>query len=303
MTIDSATVSLWRARVQIALWRRGWAWTSALVLLAAACASHLLVLQPLRHALAATKAEIVRERSAAGARPGPVAPTAQAQDLATLQAVLSTSPEPAELVRTMASLAQAEQIAWQQGDYQQQPQAATRLVQVQVTQPVHASYPQLRRYVEAVLRALPNASLDQVTARRENVGQAQIEARLRWTLWLRKDSPDVVFTKPGEAASADKPAPRDLFGMHSWNPPPPPPLPPQPAPPPTAPPVPYTFLGKKQEGDAWEVFLAKGEQTFVVRAGGVIESDWRIDGIDPPTLALTYLPLGLPQTISIGDAR
>jgi hypothetical protein len=289
--------------MQILLWRRGWAWAVALVLLAAAGASHWLVLQPLRAALAATQAEIARERSAQGIRRAPVEPSPQARDLAALQALLRASPEPAELVQTMASLAQAEQITWQQGDYQQQPHAATRLVQVQVTQPVRASYPQLRRYVEAVLRAVPNASLDQVTARRENVGQAQLEARLRWTLWLQKDSPDPLAAKPADTASADKPAARDLFGAHSWNPPAPPPPPPLPTPPPTAPPVPYTFLGKKQEGDAWEVFLAKGEQTFVARMGSVMEGEWRIDGIAPPTLTLTYLPLGLPQTLSIGDAR
>lgn len=114
---------------------------------------------------------------------------------------------------------------------------------------------------------------------------------------------DQLFARADDTPNAEKKATRDLFSTRSWNPPPPPPPPEQPAPPPVAPPLPYTFLGKKLEGDAWEVFLAKGEQTFVARASQVIENDWRVDKIAPPTLTLTYLPLGLPQTLSIGDPR
>jgi len=114
---------------------------------------------------------------------------------------------------------------------------------------------------------------------------------------------DQLFAKVSDAVGAGKPAARDLFSTRNWNPPPPPPPPEQPAPPPVAPPLPYTFLGKKLEGDAWEVFLARGEQTFVARASQVLENDWRVDKIAPPTLTLTYLPLDLPQTLSIGDSR
>jgi hypothetical protein len=103
--------------------------------------------------------------------------------------------------------------------------------------------------------------------------------------------------------SGEKPAARDLFSTRRWNPPPPPPPPEQPAPPPVAPPLPYAFLGKKLEGDTWEVFLSRAEQTFIARTGQILENDWRVDKIAPPTLALTYLPLGLPQTLSIGDPR
>ncbi|ROZ79741.1 hypothetical protein [Ramlibacter sp. WS9] len=114
---------------------------------------------------------------------------------------------------------------------------------------------------------------------------------------------DQLFAKAGDTASAEKKAARDLFSTRSWNPPPPPPPPEQPAPPPVAPPLPYAFLGKKLEGDTWEVFLSKSEQTFVAREGQVLENAWRVDKIAPPTLTLTYLPLGLPQTLSIGDPR
>jgi hypothetical protein len=95
---------------------------------------------------------------------------------------------------------------------------------------------------------------------------------------------------------------RDLFASGDWTPPPPvvKPLPP---PPPMAPALPFTFLGKKLEGKVWEVFLARGEQSFIVREGTVLDNTYRIETISPPTLNLTYLPLGQSQSLLIGDSQ
>jgi hypothetical protein len=107
---------------------------------------------------------------------------------------------------------------------------------------------------------------------------------------------------PAKDAQPGSAAPRDLFSAHQWTPPPPP-QPVQAAAPPTAPPVPYAYLGKKQEGEAWEVYLARGEQTFIAREGSQLEGSWRIDQIRPPSMTLTYLPLNQPQTLPIGESR
>lgn len=95
---------------------------------------------------------------------------------------------------------------------------------------------------------------------------------------------------------------RDLFAPRSWAPLPSAP-PPAAAPAPTAPPLPFTYLGKQLEGATWQVFLARADQTFVVSAGSTIDGLYRIDAVRPPTLALTYLPLGQAQNMSIGDAQ
>jgi hypothetical protein len=91
-----------------------------------------------------------------------------------------------------------------------------------------------------------------------------------------------------------------LFANQSWTPPPPPAPPPLPPPPPTAPPLPFTYLGKKVEDNIWEAYLARGDQTFIVREQTVIEGTYRVDSIKPPTLLLTYLPLNQVQTVTIG---
>lgn len=100
-------------------------------------------------------------------------------------------------------------------------------------------------------------------------------------------------------AGSEKPA-GGLFGSRSWTPPPPPLPKPTPPPPPTAPPLPFTFLGKKVEDGAWEVFLARGDQTLIVRQHAVIDNTYRVDAIKPPTIVLTYLPLNQVQTLTIG---
>jgi hypothetical protein len=93
-----------------------------------------------------------------------------------------------------------------------------------------------------------------------------------------------------------------VFGRRDWNPPPPPQpvAPPAPPPPPTAPPLPFTFIGKSVGAGAWEVYLARGERTYVVRADTVIDGTYRVDAIAPPVLTLTYLPLNQVQQLNIG---
>ena len=97
----------------------------------------------------------------------------------------------------------------------------------------------------------------------------------------------------------------DVFGQQNWAPPPPPPAPSAqqaapPAPPPMAPPLPFTYLGKAAAAGQWEVFLAIGEKTYVVRDKMVIDGTYRVDAIAPPNLTLTYLPLNQVQQLNIG---
>jgi hypothetical protein len=90
------------------------------------------------------------------------------------------------------------------------------------------------------------------------------------------------------------------FGSQNWTPPPAPAPPAAPLPPPAAPPLPFTFLGKAAQKGEWEVFLARGDQTLIVRDKMVIDGVYRIDAIDPPGMTFTYLPLNQVQQLNIG---
>jgi len=96
-----------------------------------------------------------------------------------------------------------------------------------------------------------------------------------------------------------------LFGSQNWNPPPPP-APVQQVnastapPPPMAPPLPFTLIGKSVSAGAYEVYLARGEQVYVLRDNMTIDGTYRVDKIVPPMLTLTYLPLNQVQQLNIG---
>jgi hypothetical protein len=64
--------------------------------------------------------------------------------------------------------------------------------------------------------------------------------------------------------------------------------------------LPFTYLGKKYENAAWEVYLAIGDQTYFVREGTVIDQKYAVNQIRPPVLTMTYLPTKQQQTMTIG---
>jgi hypothetical protein len=116
--------------------------------------------------------------------------------------------------------------------------------------------------------------------------------------------PRDVLIGDGDAAFGQGQNGAGPFAHQDWTPPPPPPPPPQPAPPPpppTAPPLPFTFIGKSVADGAWEVYLARGDRTYLVREkGAVIDGTYRVESIAPPVLTLTYLPLNQVQQLNIG---
>lgn len=113
--------------------------------------------------------------------------------------------------------------------------------------------------------------------------------------------PEPILRLEPRAGLVDGPAGAgDAFATRDWTPPPPP-APPEPPPPaPVAPPLPFTFIGKALEEGAWEVYLAKGERTYVVRDKDLVDGSYRVESIKPPLMTLTYLPLGQIQQLNIG---
>ncbi|MHA4870336.1 hypothetical protein ACXZ1M_21820 [Duganella sp. PWIR1] len=106
----------------------------------------------------------------------------------------------------------------------------------------------------------------------------------------------------GESGEASFASGEGVFMGQNWNPPPPPPPPASnaPPPPPMAPPMPFTYIGKALADGAWEVFLARGDKTYSVRAQSVIDGTYRVEKIAPPQMSLTYLPLNQQQQMNIG---
>jgi hypothetical protein len=98
----------------------------------------------------------------------------------------------------------------------------------------------------------------------------------------------------------------NTFGAMSWYVPPPPPPPkpaakPLPPPPPAAPPVPFSFMGRYEDGGTRIILLVKGDRIYTVTEGEVIDKTYRVERLAGGQLELTYLPLDIKQTISAGE--
>ncbi len=105
------------------------------------------------------------------------------------------------------------------------------------------------------------------------------------------------FAPPRVAA----PAPRPLPAAAAPASVPPPAAPPVAAP--AAPPLPFVFVGKHFDGTRWEVFVSRGEQTLILRAGQSIDPNYRVESVQPPRMVINYLPLDEKQTLNIGNPQ
>lgn len=130
----------------------------------------------------------------------------------------------------------------------------------------------------------------------ESVKPAQSLPRIELERLQRQDVP------AGTEAAASH-----TFKAISWYvppppPPPPKPLPPPPPPPPTAPPMPFSFLGRYEEGGKLIILLVRSDRIYTVSEGDVIDNTYRVEHLTSGQLELTYLPLNIKQTISAGGA-
>ena len=67
---------------------------------------------------------------------------------------------------------------------------------------------------------------------------------------------------------------------------------------------PYVFIGQMVEQDgAALAFLERGDRVYSVRAGDLIDDEYRVELIDQNALVLTYLPLSLRQTVRLSSGH
>lgn len=74
-------------------------------------------------------------------------------------------------------------------------------------------------------------------------------------------------------------------------------------PPPSAPNFPYIYLGQFIQDGAVTVFLAGTEGTISVKQGDVLQGQYRIESIKPPSMVVLYTPMNQKQTIPIMAAQ
>jgi hypothetical protein len=132
-------------------------------------------------------------QAAAKAAPAPEAPAAapaQAPDnLAAFYGALGARDTAEQQVKTLFGLAAKSGLVLRQGEYKPGYDRNAHVWTYQVNLPVKGSYQAIWQFAMAALRAIPFASLDDISFRREAIGDATVEARLRLTLYLRDGTP------------------------------------------------------------------------------------------------------------------
>jgi Tfp pilus assembly protein PilO len=71
-----------------------------------------------------------------------------------------------------------------EGKYKFSRRQGARLASYRISLPVSGSYVQIRRFIEEVLNEIPAVALQGVSFKRENIGSAAVEARIRFNLYL-----------------------------------------------------------------------------------------------------------------------
>lgn len=157
--------------------------TGLVVLLLSALALGWLV--PRRLALADQN----RVALAAAALPPPavktIAPPATANDnLELFYHSLGERRYAEQQVRTLFGLAAKTGLTLRQGEYKSGYERAAGVATYQIMLPVKGSYKAVWQFAMLALSSIPFASLDDISFKREAIGDAAVEARLRFTLYL-----------------------------------------------------------------------------------------------------------------------
>lgn len=82
------------------------------------------------------------------------------------------------------SLARKAKLELRQGEYRLEGRGPG-LMAYRVTLPMRGAYPQIREFIGAVLEEMPIVSVDALRFERKKVGDAQLEAQVRLTIYFR----------------------------------------------------------------------------------------------------------------------
>ena len=80
--------------------------------------------------------------------------------------------------------ARAQSVRLERGEYKLTPARNGRMAGYEISLPVRGNYVQVRAFVSQVLDDVPAAALDEIALKRDDRGKPEVEASLRFTLFL-----------------------------------------------------------------------------------------------------------------------
>ena len=182
-----------RLQAELLVRRAGWPALLGAVLACAGLAAHLwwLPAQEQRVKRLETEYRRVITQVAALQVQAPVrdASTLQAERYAAFNATLAPHAKAPELIKTVFAQAQKAGLSLAQAEYRLAENKQGGYLAYQMTLPVKGPYLKLREFIEGVLVEVPTAALEEVSFKRDGIGAASAEARLRLVFYLKDGAP------------------------------------------------------------------------------------------------------------------
>jgi hypothetical protein len=163
--------------------QHGWPALAGLLLLAGAVVVHWLGVIPARTHTGDLRLQQSEMRKRASQQP-----SAGADSSKRTHEFYSSLPAPSgalDAIEVIHRLAAAKGVKLATGDYRLVREGNTQLQRYQITLPARARYPNLRAWIADVMNALPSAALEEVSFGRDDVSKDSVDARIRFTLFLR----------------------------------------------------------------------------------------------------------------------
>ena len=65
------------------------------------------------------------------------------------------------------------------------------------------------------------------------------------------------------------------------------------------PPLPFQFVGRLRDGATQMVYLSRGDQTLIARAGEELDATYKVLRIETSFIAFEYTPTGVTQMLAL----
>jgi len=162
----------------------GWPGVLGLLLLVGAAAMYLTVVQDRTARLAQLKSESasLKSRIDQAAKTG-IPETGSREELNQFYGFFRGTTL-TEWLNKLYGAAEAQKLVLEQGEYRLSPDKSGKLARYQITLPVKGTYLQIRQFVDQALIDVPVAALDDINFKREAIGATQLEARIKFTLYV-----------------------------------------------------------------------------------------------------------------------
>lgn len=109
-----------------------------------------------------------------------------ARRVAAFHAYLPAHDSIPDLLKQLVDVAARNGVVLAKADYKAQAEEGAAFMRYQITLPIKADYARVQGFIVGALREMPALTLDSVTFKREQIDTGEVEARVHFTLLVRK---------------------------------------------------------------------------------------------------------------------